>query len=241
VGSTRACAIVTCELVAPYPDRPNEGMFTVSSEVAPCASPSGANVSLQLVERALRESKAIDVEGLCVQAGARVWSVKLQIVLLDDCGAVADAASLAALAALLHFRRPDVTVVCALRCARMGPAADTRARAAHARAEQTGDACVVHGLDEKAPVPLAVHHVPLFITLAFMEEQQALVDPTHVEEAVARGIVALGLNGHREVCFASKTGAPMPAAALLAATQRALELRAERGDVLDAAVLAQPF
>jgi len=80
VGDTRVVSIVSCELTVPFADRPSEGFFTVSTEVMACASPSGQNASLQLVEKALKESRAIDVEGLCVAAGLRVWSIKCHIV-----------------------------------------------------------------------------------------------------------------------------------------------------------------
>ncbi len=65
----------------------------------------------RVVERGLRESRAIDTEALCIVAGVKVWSVRVDIHVLDHGGNLTDAASLATVAALLHFRRPDVTVV----------------------------------------------------------------------------------------------------------------------------------
>ena len=52
-------------------------------------------------------SKALDTEGLCVSVGRHVWAVRLDVHVLDDGGSAADAALLAALAALLTFRRPQ--------------------------------------------------------------------------------------------------------------------------------------
>jgi exosome complex component RRP45 len=84
IGSTRVSAVVSAELTLPFPDRPSEGFLHVTAEVMPCASPSALNASanqeLQIVEKSLKDSRAIDVEGLCVVAGSRVWAVKCQIV-----------------------------------------------------------------------------------------------------------------------------------------------------------------
>ncbi|ORZ41665.1 ribosomal protein S5 domain 2-type protein [Catenaria anguillulae PL171] len=62
------------------------------------------------IEKCLRRSRAIDTEGLCIVAGQQVWHVRVDVRVLDNDGNMVDCACLAALAALLHFRRPDVTV-----------------------------------------------------------------------------------------------------------------------------------
>lgn len=64
----------------------------------------------RLIERSLRDSRAIDTEALCIRAGEQVWAVQIDIHVLDDGGNLIDAASIATLAALVHFRRPDVTI-----------------------------------------------------------------------------------------------------------------------------------
>ena len=70
---------------------------------------SAASVALsRLLERGLRDSKAVDTEGLCVLVGRYVWAVRLDVRLLDDGGAAADACALAAAAALLTARVPQV-------------------------------------------------------------------------------------------------------------------------------------
>jgi exosome complex RNA-binding protein Rrp42 (RNase PH superfamily) len=44
------------------------------------------------------------------QAGKLVWSVRCEVRILDNGGNITDAASLCALAALMHFKRPDVKI-----------------------------------------------------------------------------------------------------------------------------------
>lgn len=64
-----------------------------------------------MIEKVLRGSRVIDTESLCIIAGRFVWSVRVDIHILDSHGNLIDCACLAASTALLHFRRPDVTVV----------------------------------------------------------------------------------------------------------------------------------
>jgi exosome complex RNA-binding protein Rrp42 (RNase PH superfamily) len=80
LGSTRVMTVVTAELEAPYPDRPNEGSFKFSVEFSPMASPAfepgkpgeDAIELGRIIERSLRQSHAIDPEALCVLAGRKV-------------------------------------------------------------------------------------------------------------------------------------------------------------------------
>lgn len=71
---------VSCEIVEPFPDRPNEGFFNFTIEFSPMADPSfevgrPSEVAIELgriIERGLRESKAIDTEALCIISGEKV-------------------------------------------------------------------------------------------------------------------------------------------------------------------------
>lgn len=76
----------------------------------------------------------------------QVWSLRVDVHILDNNGNLADAASLSALAALLAFRRPEVTL--------------------EAGAEGEGQKVVVHDVDVREPLPLSIHHTPLAITFA---------------------------------------------------------------------------
>jgi len=64
----------------------------------------------RLLEKALRRSRAIDTEGLCIIAGEKVWSIRVDIRVLDHEGNITDCACIAAIAALYHFRRPEYTI-----------------------------------------------------------------------------------------------------------------------------------
>jgi exosome complex component RRP45 len=117
-GSTRVFANVSCDIVRPSPSAPTEGTMSFNTEFSPMAVPSiyqekvskeEVNLS-RILEKALKKSRAIDTEGLCIVAGEKVWSIKVDIRVLDHCGNILDCACLAAMTSLLHFKRPDVSV-----------------------------------------------------------------------------------------------------------------------------------
>ena len=105
-------------------------------------------------------------------------------------GGVAEAASVAALAALAHFKRPEVTL--------------------------QGDKVTVHPISERDPVALAIHHYPVLSTFAFFnkpsptaktaagstsnQEKIVCVDPSWQEEVIMDGKLVFGVNPYREIC-----------------------------------------
>lgn len=79
----------------------------------------------RVIERAIKQSRAVDTEALCIVPGEKVWSLRVDIRILDDEGNVVDCACVAAMASLHHFRRPEVSIsgedVVIVRARRMGP------------------------------------------------------------------------------------------------------------------------
>jgi exosome complex component RRP45 len=116
LGDTKALAVVTGEVVAPFLDRPTEGQLLFQVDISAMAEPGGsawggrrsalAVEAARIIERGLRDSQALDTEALCIIAGERVWSIRVDVKVLDLNGNAIDAASLAAIAALHHYRRP---------------------------------------------------------------------------------------------------------------------------------------
>lgn len=116
IGATEVLVGVKLAVEVPYPDTPAEGKLMVNTELRPIANPefeSGppgdyAIDIARVVDRGLRESKALAPEKLCIQAGETVWSVMIDIVPLNDAGNLLDAAALGAIAALRNTRFPAV-------------------------------------------------------------------------------------------------------------------------------------
>ncbi|KAK1588492.1 hypothetical protein Q3G72_023987 [Acer saccharum] len=192
LGQTHVMGFVTCQLLQPYRDRPNEGTLSIFTEFSPMADPSfdpgrpgESAVELgRIIDRGLRESRAVDTESLCVLAGKLVWAIRIDLHILDNGGNLVDAANIAALAALLTFRRPE--------CSLGG---------------EDGQEVILHPPEEREPLPLIVHHLPIAVTFGFFSSESIMViDPTHHEEAVMAGRMTATLNANGDVCAIQKPG-----------------------------------
>jgi len=112
LGKTEVLVGVKIEIGEPFSDVPNEGVLTVNAELAPLASPTFEpgppdenSIELaRVVDRGIRESKAIDMEKLCVVPGKKVFIVFIDVYVLNYHGNLIDASALAALAALLNTK-----------------------------------------------------------------------------------------------------------------------------------------
>ncbi|CAD6590641.1 MAG: hypothetical protein TREMPRED_005835 [Tremellales sp. Tagirdzhanova-0007] len=188
LGKTSVLAQVTATVVKPRDDRPYEGFLLIHSEISPMASSvyeAGRSsedevLIARLLEKSIRRTEAVDRESLCIVAGEQVWQLRLTLHFLADAGNLLDCASLSAMTALRHFRKPEVEV--------------------------TGDEVIFHSPDERAPVLLAIHHTPLCITFAYFDSLQPIIDPTHLETVLSTGTLTLTLNAQRELCVLSKAG-----------------------------------
>lgn len=242
----------------PREERPYEGMININTDITPMAGMeydaggvAGATESRErealfdrMMERALRYTEAIDREALCIIAGKKVWCINLTIHLLSDEGAALDAAVLASMVALRHFRRPDVTIA-------------------------DGEV-IVHSPDERVPVPLACHHLPLCVSYAVFllrpksdeerslllaqsrtaarddsmdedvaqtEVAAALLDPSLLEQTLAHTSITFVINAQREVCVLDKAGgAPLPYQTIFALLGDAAKRAAEMAALLERAL-----
>jgi len=112
LGKTEVMVGTKIELGEPFPDVPDQGVLTVNAELVPLASPTfepgppneNAIELARVVDRGIRESKAIALEGLCVEPGKKVFIVFVDVYVLNHDGNLIDASALAALAALLNTK-----------------------------------------------------------------------------------------------------------------------------------------
>ncbi|KAJ9585222.1 hypothetical protein L9F63_002985 [Diploptera punctata] len=176
-------AQVTCEVQQPKATRPNEGLLFLNLELSPMGAPhfepgrqSELGVQLnRLLEKCIKDSRCVDLESLCITAEEKVWALRVDINVLNHEGNLVDAASIAALTALCHFRRPDVTMA--------------------------GELIVVHDPSERDPIPITLHHHPVCVTYAiFNKGEQVVADPTGIEERVSESQIVFGMNAYRELC-----------------------------------------
>lgn len=108
IGDTEVIVGAKLSVEIPFPDTPEEGIIMVNAELLPLSNsrfesgPPGIEAIelARIVDRGLRESKALDVKKLCIKKGEKVWSVSIDICTINDAGNLVDAAGLAAIAAL---------------------------------------------------------------------------------------------------------------------------------------------
>lgn len=117
VGDTKVLCAIKFDLLAPFPDRPNEAVVMVGSEFSPMAHPAfqagppdERSIELaRVVDRAIRSADCIDAASL-PRTSEKVSAIFIDLHILDHCGNLIDAASLAAMAALKNARVPVVDV-----------------------------------------------------------------------------------------------------------------------------------
>jgi len=112
LGKTKVLAGVKIQPGTPFADTPDEGILTVNAEFVPLASPTFEagppdenSIELaRVVDRGIRESKAIDLKKLCIEPGKKVFMIFVDIYVLDHDGNLIDAAAMAALGALVNAK-----------------------------------------------------------------------------------------------------------------------------------------
>lgn len=188
MGKTRVHVQVSAEVTKPSEERRFDGIFTITTELSPIASPafevgrpSEQEVILtRMLEKAIRRSRAIDTESLCIVAGQKCWSIRADVHVLDVDGGLIDACSIAIMAALYHFRRPEVSV--------------------------DGEQVTIHSVAERVPVPLSILHSPICVTFSvFGDGTVVLLDATAKEEQVREAELIITTNDF-EVCQIAKHG-----------------------------------
>ncbi|TYI89429.1 hypothetical protein E1A91_D03G056200v1 [Gossypium mustelinum] len=224
LGQTRVMGIVTAKFVQPYRDRPNEGTLAIYPEFSPMADPSfeagrsgESAVELgRIIDRGLRESRAVDTESLCIVAGKLVWAIRIDILILDNGGNLVDAANIAALAALMTFRRPE--------CSLGG---------------EDGLEVIIHPPEMRDPLPLIVHHLPIAITFGFfIDENVVVIDPILNEEAVMAGRMIATVNANGDICAIQKAGEGVSQRVIMQCLQLAITKAADITKQIKAAVEA---
>jgi len=112
LGKTEVLVGIKIDVGTPFPDVPDKGVLTVNAELVPLASPlfepgppdENAVELARIVDRGIRESKAIALEELCIEPGKKVFIVFVDVYVLNHDGNLIDASAMAALAALLNTK-----------------------------------------------------------------------------------------------------------------------------------------
>ncbi len=116
VGKTDVIVGIKMDIGEPYPDVPDEGMLRSGAEFSPIASeefdpgkPGEDAIELaRVVDRGIRESHCIDLEKLCLKPGEKVWTVFVDVHIINHDGNLIDASSLASIIALKNTKMPTI-------------------------------------------------------------------------------------------------------------------------------------
>jgi exosome complex component RRP42 len=184
LGRTKVLTGIKIETGTPYPDTPESGVLIVNVELVPLASPTfepgppreGAIELARVVDRGLRESKALDLAKLCITPGKKVFLVFVDIYVLDHDGNLFDASALASIAALMNATMKDYTV------------------------SKSG---TVKFKDKDVALPL--QHYPVEVTVGKIQDK-LLVDPSLDEEGALDAQITIAVDQNGDVCAVQKRG-----------------------------------
>jgi exosome complex component RRP42 len=186
LGNTQVLVGVKVELGQPFKDTPNQGVLVVHAENVPLASPifepgppdENAIELARVIDRSLREVKAVDLESLVIRVGEKAWNLWVDVYVLDHDGNLFDASMLAAMAALATTRIPDYEET------------------------ETGEITVKR---EGAYRRLKISCMVTTVTLAKIGDY-LVVDPTFEEEVIADYRLVLSFDDKLRIVGAQKTG-----------------------------------
>jgi exosome complex component RRP42 len=110
IGETKVIVGIKFETMTPYPDSPTEGGLVVSLNYVPItfkAMPPNKDIEVaRVVDRSIRESKAIDMESLCIIPKEKAFSMYIDAYILNYDGNLMDALNLATVKALMNTTMP---------------------------------------------------------------------------------------------------------------------------------------
>ncbi len=172
LGKTEVIVGVKLATGEPYADSQDQGNLMVTAELLPLSSPrielgkpGFDSIELgRVIDRGIRESKVIDLKGLCIEEGKKVWTVFIDIYSINDDGNLLDAAGIGALAALKIAKIPKYD------------------------AENNK---ILYGEDDR-DIPLNNVN-PIAITVHKIGEH-LIVDPTREEEDVSETRLTIGIS-----------------------------------------------
>lgn len=118
LGDTRVVAGVKVAVGTPFPDTPDEGLLIVGAEVLPIASayaetgpPDEDSIELaRVVDRGVRESHMVDMHQMVIEEGKKVYSVFVDVAVVNVDGNLLDATSYAVVSALASAKYKKMTL-----------------------------------------------------------------------------------------------------------------------------------
>lgn len=182
IGNSKVLTQVSAIIGEPRLTRPSEGILNMRVDLSMLGSAnydtsrnSEECVQLsRLLHKGIRDARCLDLESLCIIGGEKVWHIQVDVTVLNHEGNLIETASISTLAALAHFRRPEVGI-------------------------EDGNV-IIYPYEMRDPVNLAMLHNPFLVKYAFFKDATvSFVDPTEDEEKFCDGYLIVGANIFREI------------------------------------------
>lgn len=189
MGNTKVLTQISSTIAEPRLTRPAEGVVNIRVDLSPLGSVnydtsrnSEDCVQLtRLLHKGIKEARCIDLESLCIVNGEKVWHIQADVIIMNHEGNLIEAASISTLAALAHYKRPDVTIE------------DGRV--------------VVHSPETRDPLSFSILHFPFLMKFAFFKEATiSYVDPSEDEERFCDGYLIVGANIFKDITLLHISG-----------------------------------
>jgi exosome complex component RRP42 len=185
LGKTQVLVGIKVEPGKPFPDTPDEGVLQVNSELVPMASPvfepgppdENAIELARVIDRSLRDPKAIDLKSLVIRPGEKAWVLWIDVYVLDYDGNYFDASMLGVMAALMNTKLPEYE-------------------------ETESGELIVHR--DKLTTPLKLNKRVVLVTTAKIGDY-IVVDPNLDEELIADARLTLAFDEEGNVVGAQKS------------------------------------
>lgn len=135
----------------------------------------------RLLHKGIRDARCLDLESLCIISGEKCWHIQVDVTILNHEGNLIETASVSALAALAHFRRPEVSI-------------------------EDGNV-IVHPFEMRDPIGFTMLHFPFLMKFAFFKEATiSYVDPSEDEEKFCDGYLIVGANTFKDITLLHISG-----------------------------------
>lgn len=189
IGNTKVLTQISSSIAEPRLTRPAEGVVNIRVDLSLLGSAnydtsrnSEECVQLtRLLHKGIKEARCIDLDSLCIISGEKVWQIQADVIIMNHEGNLIEAASISTLAALAHYRRPEVGL-------------------------EDGKV-VILSAETKEPVGFTMLHFPFLMKFAFFKEATiSFVDPSEDEESFCDGYLIVGANIFKDITLLHISG-----------------------------------
>jgi len=80
-SDSKVICVITSNVISPYVDRKNEGIINISIKSKDYSKESELK---KILDKCIRSNEIIDLESLCIVSGEYVWSINIDVRVIDS-------------------------------------------------------------------------------------------------------------------------------------------------------------